>query len=283
MRPKRKRRLFRTLCAIAVLPWLAACSIEMFGSDQKPTPAAPAPASTESETEPAAAAPAAPPDVALVVGTAPQQRIEAVKPGGNTAAALVGDTKHVDYGSGALTADYGALEPGARKTGASAAATEATVGLPPPPPEEGAGSSGPALRAPAGEPEVPDVIPAEEIEPPAPAPQQAAVLEPPASSLTEPTPDAQKTAAAGATGGNGAFVQLAAFKSPTDVAASWAAMQRKHPELLADLSLTMRPVDLGDRGLFYRLLAGPLPDVAAARKLCTALQARGQDCLVRPN
>ena len=39
-------------------------------------------------------------------------------------------------------------------------------------------------------------------------------------------------------------------------------------------------VDKGAAGIFYRLQAGPLADKAAAKKLCTSLKAKGQDCIV---
>ncbi len=44
--------------------------------------------------------------------------------------------------------------------------------------------------------------------------------------------------------------------------------------------LAIREIDLGARGIFYRVQAGYFPDRASALELCTALKARGQDCLV---
>jgi len=283
MKPVCKRHPFRTACALVAVAWLAACSVAVFDTDDASQPAPPAGADAEAETEPNAAAQEPLTDVALVVGTAPHQRIESVKPGHNAAAGLIGDTKNVDHGSGPLAADYGASETGAAAKEARDAEAGEAVDLPPPPRKESVQPSGPAPRAPAGQPAIPDLVPAEGPAQPAPRVQRAEPPEAPSEPPAQATPDAGGTAAVDIAAARGAFVQLGAFKSPADVEAGWAAMRRKFPDLLADFSLTMRKIDLGDRGLFYRLLAGPLPNPAAARGLCADLQARGQDCLVRVN
>jgi cell division septation protein DedD len=38
--------------------------------------------------------------------------------------------------------------------------------------------------------------------------------------------------------------------------------------------------DLGDRGQFYRLRAGPFDDIATAEGLCRSLKQRDVECLV---
>ena len=50
--------------------------------------------------------------------------------------------------------------------------------------------------------------------------------------------------------------------------------------LLGDRELTVQEVDLGERGIFYRVQAGFFPERAGASALCRALKARQQDCLV---
>ena len=50
--------------------------------------------------------------------------------------------------------------------------------------------------------------------------------------------------------------------------------------LLSERELAIQEIDLGARGIFYRVQAGYFPDRASALELCTALKARGQDCLV---
>ena len=81
---------------------------------------------------------------------------------------------------------------------------------------------------------------------------------------------------------NGAFlIQLAAFRDQASAEQSFARLQRAHPTLLGSLRSDIERADLGDRGVFYRLRAGPLATKETASDLCTKLKAAGQDCLVR--
>ncbi len=80
---------------------------------------------------------------------------------------------------------------------------------------------------------------------------------------------------------SGAYVvQLAALRARDRTRPAWARLQRAHPMLLGDKELTVQEVDLGERGIFYRVQAGFFPDRAGASALCRALKARQQDCLV---
>jgi hypothetical protein len=51
-------------------------------------------------------------------------------------------------------------------------------------------------------------------------------------------------------------------------------------ELLGPLSLNVVRADLGDRGTFYRIQAGPLADERAAKDLCHKLAEKKVGCLV---
>ena len=75
-------------------------------------------------------------------------------------------------------------------------------------------------------------------------------------------------------------VQLAALRVKDSARPAWTQMQKAHPALLGDRELAIQKVDLGDRGIFYRVQAGFFTDRAGASELCNALKARGQDCLV---
>jgi cell division septation protein DedD len=75
-------------------------------------------------------------------------------------------------------------------------------------------------------------------------------------------------------------VQLAALRVKDSARPAWVQMQKSHPLLLGDRELAIQKVDLGDRGIFYRVQAGFFAERAGARDLCNALKARGQDCLV---
>lgn len=75
-------------------------------------------------------------------------------------------------------------------------------------------------------------------------------------------------------------VQLAAFRAPSDAETAWNVARAQHRDALGALEAVVVEVDLGRRGVFYRLQAGPLPDQRSARQLCRTLQERGQSCLV---
>jgi hypothetical protein len=80
---------------------------------------------------------------------------------------------------------------------------------------------------------------------------------------------------------SGAYVvQLAALRARAGTRPAWTRLQRAHPMLLGDKELTVQEIDLGERGIFYRVQAGFFPDRAGASALCRALKARQQDCLV---
>ena len=55
---------------------------------------------------------------------------------------------------------------------------------------------------------------------------------------------------------------------------------RAHGELLNAYRLYVEQVDLGARGVFFRLRVGPLLSEQAARRLCAALTARKVPCVV---
>lgn len=79
----------------------------------------------------------------------------------------------------------------------------------------------------------------------------------------------------------GAFrVQVGAYRTEAGALNGWNILQPAHEALLGDLSPTIVSVDLGARGVFHRLQAGPLADRGAADTLCNSLKARNQGCLV---
>lgn len=76
------------------------------------------------------------------------------------------------------------------------------------------------------------------------------------------------------------LIHLASFKSETAASQAWARLQTKHAEL-AGLDLTLQSTDLGDRGTFQRLLAGPVRKTAG-RDLCKQLKGKGLYCALVP-
>jgi hypothetical protein len=102
---------------------------------------------------------------------------------------------------------------------------------------------------------------------PAPADEAAAAVQ-------APTADAQP-------GRPAPFVRLAAYRSPEAAEKGWRLLSARHPQWLSPLQPRIQAVDLGaGKGVFFRLETGPLRDADAARALCAALKAGGDDCLV---
>jgi hypothetical protein len=78
----------------------------------------------------------------------------------------------------------------------------------------------------------------------------------------------------------GIRIQLAAVKTPEEAQKEWGRLQKALGDALAGLSLTVEGVDLGAKGVFQRIQAGPFQDKAAAASKCAALKALKQDCLI---
>jgi hypothetical protein len=82
-------------------------------------------------------------------------------------------------------------------------------------------------------------------------------------------------------------VQLGAFRNPDNAQRGWTQLRDAHPDLLSempfDLSLHISKVDLGeDKGVWFRVQAGPFTAETEAMALCNELRDRAVDCLVRP-
>lgn len=135
---------------------------------------------------------------------------------------------------------------------------------------------------------------------PAPAPQPVspvAVMKPvpeaPASKAVQPEkvaaakplPAPAPTVSRRETANNSArtgkvYVQLLASRSENDALGAWKKLQTKNGDLLGSLDSSIARADLGDRGVFYRLRAGPIASEARAKSLCSALAGRGVSCLI---
>ncbi len=76
------------------------------------------------------------------------------------------------------------------------------------------------------------------------------------------------------------FVQIASVKSDDEARKEWARMQHAHPDLLGDLELSVQSADLGERGVFFRIRAGPFPNRATAQDMCWQIKAAKLGCLV---
>ncbi|HUH85474.1 MAG TPA: SPOR domain-containing protein [Stellaceae bacterium] len=78
-------------------------------------------------------------------------------------------------------------------------------------------------------------------------------------------------------------LQLGAVRDPEMAKRAWERVRERNADLLGHLTFVAERVDLGGRGVFYRIQAGPLADEAHAARDCKELKRRGVSCiLVRP-
>lgn len=159
--------------------------------------------------------------------------------------------------------------------GATETAPAARASLIPPPPKAVKGSAAPKAAEGSAAPKT--------AEAPA-APKAAAAPKNPVQAPTSATPRAEskptQVAKAVAKPAAGTYrVQIAAVRSAKAARAEWARLQRKNKDVLGSLTFASQKVDLGAKGVFYRIQAGMVAR-AEARKICATLRARKQPCLV---
>ncbi len=146
---------------------------------------------------------------------------------------------------------------------------------PPPSPPTTTGS----LIAPPAPPPVapaPSGASSATVAPPSPPPAAVPAPPPPQMAARPPSPP---PASAPRSGGSGEWrVQLGSFPAADQANAQWDRLKKAFAEL-QPLGLTTVRVDLGDKGVWYRLQAGPLGE-PQARALCEELKSKKRDCLV---
>lgn len=74
------------------------------------------------------------------------------------------------------------------------------------------------------------------------------------------------------------YIQLASVKSDADAKAKWTQLKSKYASLQS-LNLRVNRVDLGAKGIFFRVQAGPMSADSAA-STCAKVKSAGGDCLV---
>ncbi|WP_303981347.1 SPOR domain-containing protein [Dongia mobilis] len=75
-------------------------------------------------------------------------------------------------------------------------------------------------------------------------------------------------------------LQLASVPNEGDVEGEWKRLKRRIGAPLDNLDLHVERADLGTKGIFYRLQAGPFADRSAAAATCEDIKAAGGDCLI---
>jgi SPOR domain len=152
---------------------------------------------------------------------------------------------------------------------------EQPMALPPPAPKPAvsASASAPPLSVPstvATEPSTaPTVAPAR--------PEQVAAV-PPESTNATPAKPAEAVSQPAKAGG--VRLQLGSVRSEGDARDEWARIKRANPDLLGQLTAVAVRADLGDKGVYYRILAGPVGDSPTAEKLCGELRQRRLPCMI---
>jgi hypothetical protein len=139
-----------------------------------------------------------------------------------------------------------------------------------------------AIPEPVAVPEPPAVAalppgppPAVAALPPGPPPAAAPAPVPlPAPPVAAPSPPAMQQAPQ-----QGVRLQIASVRSEDVARQEFQRLQRRFPAELGDLGLTVVRADLGEKGIYYRVHAGPV-DAARADAICRTLKAQSVGCLV---
>ncbi len=78
--------------------------------------------------------------------------------------------------------------------------------------------------------------------------------------------------------GSGPAVHLASYRTRKSADKGWAQIKRANKQLLAGLEHKVTRVNLGKKGTFFRLKAGPFKNAKAAKDMCRKLKRRRQFC-----
>jgi hypothetical protein len=108
---------------------------------------------------------------------------------------------------------------------------------------------------------------------------------PPAASAPAPrAPAPTQVASAPANGGSGRYhVQVASQRSEADAQTAFRSVQGKYSSVIGGQPHTIRRVELGEKGTYYRAMVGPFATREQAVQLCTSLKSAGGDCVVQSN
>lgn len=144
--------------------------------------------------------------------------------------------------------------------------------IPPPPAAQAAPPPAPRASAP------PRAAPLDDAEPQGNAPMQLSPQRQQTSARAQ-----QQTAAATTASAGGYVVQVSSQRSEQDAQASYRALQGKFPSVLGSRSATIKRVDLGDKGVYFRAVIGPFSGSDEASRFCSDLKSAGGQCVVQRN
>jgi cell division protein FtsN len=148
----------------------------------------------------------------------------------------------------------------------------------PPPPSELAVAE---LKEPAGvaKARATEIAP-EPMKQEAVAPEVSKAAPPPEPGLNSAAPQ-QSTTVSATTGSF--LVQMGAAKNEASANEDIARLAKKYPDILAGLSGAVIRVDLGDKGVWYRMRVGPFASRREASAVCGQLKAVDVGCFVVTN
>jgi len=117
---------------------------------------------------------------------------------------------------------------------------------------------------------------------PAPPPNPPTVTQAPSPAPASESSPSIASLIEGMSGATGGWrIQIASVKSEDIAKSTWARLQAAHGDVLASLRMQPARVDLGDKGVWYRVQAGPL-DEKQAHSICGTLKTRKTDCVAVP-
>jgi cell division septation protein DedD len=103
---------------------------------------------------------------------------------------------------------------------------------------------------------------------------------PEAKKLPETAPaSGVETAAPKGGEAKGYFAQLGSMRSEKDAQSAWTHMKKAYASLFGDTPYRVQQADLGAKGTYYRLQAGPVTE-ARAREICDGVGGKKGGCLV---
>jgi cell division septation protein DedD len=80
--------------------------------------------------------------------------------------------------------------------------------------------------------------------------------------------------------GDGFKVQLASVRTLEAARGEWSRLRNRHVDVLGNLDFDVERADLGERGIFFRVRAGPILSEKSAKALCKIMKSRNVSCLV---
>ena len=76
------------------------------------------------------------------------------------------------------------------------------------------------------------------------------------------------------------MIQVGSDRSEQEAFEDWRRLRERHADILGSLSLTITRADLGRKGIYFRIQAGPIEDGQKAARYCARLTERKVGCII---